>query len=156
MGTRRTVRTAARALIVRQRRLLTIKMRDRSGLYYLLPGGGQVAGETMPQTVRRECLEEIGCEVEVGEMIYLREYIGRNHSFAYAHRNFHQLEAVFRCRLRQPEAVCCGPNQDNKQVGIAWLDLDDIGHYRVFPSFLRDSFEDDEIRVARPYLGDVN
>jgi hypothetical protein len=35
------VRTAARAVVVRDGRLLAITMRDNEGDFYILPGGGQ-------------------------------------------------------------------------------------------------------------------
>jgi hypothetical protein len=36
----RPIRTAARALIILNQQLLAIKMRDASGVFYILPGGG--------------------------------------------------------------------------------------------------------------------
>ena len=80
-------------------------MRDRSGIFYLLPGGGQNHGETLKEGLQRECLEEIGTEVEIGELLYVREYIGKNHQFRNAHRAFHQVENVFRCTLPRPEEI---------------------------------------------------
>jgi len=37
--------------------------------YYKLPGGGVEEGESMQEALKRECLEEIGCDVNVGEEI---------------------------------------------------------------------------------------
>ena len=36
----------------------------------------------MLQALQRECREEINCQVEVGDILYIREYIGRNHEFS--------------------------------------------------------------------------
>ena len=71
-----SIRTASRALIIKDCKLLTIQMRDSSGIFYILPGGGQQHGETLKESLVRECKEEIGALVTVGELLYIREYIG--------------------------------------------------------------------------------
>jgi 8-oxo-dGTP diphosphatase len=43
--------------------------------YYKLPGGGIDAGESREQALHRECLEEIGCAIEItGEVGMIIEY----------------------------------------------------------------------------------
>ena len=114
------VRTAARAVVVRDGRLLAITMRDREGLFYILPGGGQRHGETLADTLRRETQEEIGVALEPGPLLYVREYIGKNHTFAAAHRYFHQVEVVFRCALPAgAERGRRGPRQPAGGGGMA-------------------------------------
>ncbi|MEM1095652.1 MAG: hypothetical protein AAGJ10_13715, partial [Bacteroidota bacterium] len=46
-----------RALVIFKGKLLTIKMQDSSGIFYILPGGGQRHGETLREGLMRECLE---------------------------------------------------------------------------------------------------
>src|SRR5690606_37838510 len=56
------VRVAAKAVIVRDGRLLTVKSKDLlhpERFYYSLPGGGQQPGENLLDAMRRECLEEV-------------------------------------------------------------------------------------------------
>ncbi len=150
------VRTAARAVVVQDGRLLAITMRDREGIFYILPGGGQRHGETLAETLRRETREEIGVELEPGPVLYVREYIGKNHTFAQAHRHFHQLEIVFRCVLPAGAVPGAGAVHDNKQVGVAWLALNELGQQRFFPSFLKDCVSGNDLVVGKMYWGDLN
>lgn len=152
----RHIRTAARALIIHQQKLLAIKMRDRSGVFYILPGGGQNHGETLQEGLKRECLEEIGTEVEVGELLYVREYIGKNHEFRHAHRAFHQVENVFRCVLPDPAGIGPGTELDKKQVGIEWLPLNELAKIRLLPEVIKPYFTSDGFTPAINYLGDAN
>jgi 8-oxo-dGTP pyrophosphatase MutT (NUDIX family) len=68
------VRHAARAIVIDDEgkiALLHVKSRD----YYKLPGGGVEVGEDYLSALKRECREEIGCEIEVmGEVGSVLEY----------------------------------------------------------------------------------
>jgi ADP-ribose pyrophosphatase YjhB (NUDIX family) len=152
----RPIRTAARALIIHEQRLLTIKMRDHTGIFYILPGGGQNHGETLREGLYRECLEEIGTEVEIGEFLYVREYIGKNHEFRKSHRSFHQVENVFRCSLPNPEGIGPGTEHDKKQVGVEWIPLAEIKERRFLPEVIKQYFTEDGFEPEKHYLGDVN
>lgn len=152
----RPVRTAARALIIRDEKLLAIKMRDRDGVFFVLPGGGQAHGETLKETLLRECREEIGCEVEVGDIAYVREYIGAHHGFAARHRHFHQLEVVFHCSLPPDGALSLGCNRDNLQVGVCWLALDRLDSLPLFPAVIKPLLGPQGFHGPALYLGDIN
>lgn len=150
------IRTAGRAAIIRDGALLTVVLRDRDGDFYVLPGGGQQHGETLFETVYRECLEEIGARVNIGRLLYIREYVGANHGFASRHRHFHQVESVFRCELLGEPDSAKGVARDNRQVGLAWLPLAELSRFRVFPNVLKDLVKDGDIVVPYVYLGDIN
>lgn len=151
------IRVAARAVIVRDGKLLVVILRDESGPFYILPGGGQKHGETLSDAVRRECAEELGIRVRAGRMLYIREYIGRNHAFAARHKAFHQVEVVFECEIENDENLGHGTEEDKRQVGFAWIPLAELNDARFFPSvfktFLR---EDGTPEFPRDYLGDIN
>jgi 8-oxo-dGTP diphosphatase len=150
------IRTAARALIISEGRLLAIKMRDKTGVFYILPGGGQQHGETLREGLLRECLEEIGTAVEIGELLYVREYIGKNHEFRHAHHNFHQLESVFRCTLPDPDDIGPGTEHDKKQIGVEWIPLKVLDQHRFLPEVIKPFFSASSFEPASNYLGDVN
>lgn len=152
----RPIRTAARAVVICDGKLLATKMRDAKSVYYILPGGGQLPGETLEETVRRECLEEVGVEVTVERLLYVREYIGKNHTFKARHSQFHQLESVFLCSIRNPHEVGPGSETDNHQIGVAWLAIENLRHIRFYPESVKRFFDGKSINVSPVYLGDCN
>ncbi len=143
-------------MIVRDGALLTVVLRDREGDFHVLPGGGQQHGETLVEAVRRECLEEIGAEVEVGPLLYIREYVGKNHGFARRHAHFHQVESVFRCTLCGEPGAGSATARDNRQVGLAWLPLGELSRFRLFPAMLKTLVSGGDIVPPSVYLGDIN
>lgn len=134
--------------------MLTVILRDKEGNLHVLPGGGQEHGETLANAVRRECREELGVEIVVEKLAYVREYIGANHAFAHRHRGFHQVEAVFYCNIPDASRLGAGSGQDNRQVGFAWIPLEDFEKYRFSPSILKKFVKDGTVVVPEQYLGD--
>ena len=146
------VRLSIKAIIIRDGRLLAVQNRDAEGDWYVLPGGGQEAGETVPAALRRECLEEIGATVRLGRLRFVRDYIARHHEFA-ASDDSHQVELMFECELES--APMLGSRPDSMQTGIAWLELQDLASFRLYPRVLRTALLADALD-APIYLGDVN
>lgn len=154
--TAKFIRSAARAVIIQNGKLLAIKMRDGRGVYYILPGGGQNAGETLVQALQRECMEEVGLNVTVDRLLYVREYIGRNHSFAKRHHAFHQVEHVFLCQAEHAHNAGPGNETDNHQIGVSWLSLDNMDNIRFYPECLKPYFSGGQLNFPQTYLGDCN
>ncbi len=74
------LRNAAKALIQRDDRILITENIDDNGLWYILPGGGmEPCKETLLDALKRECQEEIGADVKVESLQFVREYITDNH-----------------------------------------------------------------------------
>ncbi|MGD6956667.1 NUDIX domain-containing protein [Rossellomorea aquimaris] len=149
------IRNSAKALIIRDDKILLTKNKDGNGYFYLFPGGGQEQGETLHEALKRECIEEIGREVEVGELIHIREYIGRNHEHASFDYDVHQMEFYFRCSMfNEMDKDPAPSNPDSHQVGVEWMDLNELTNCRLYPKKIIHYLNKDLAPVV--YLGDIN
>jgi 8-oxo-dGTP pyrophosphatase MutT (NUDIX family) len=148
-------RNSAKAIIIKNGCLLTLKNCDLEDDWYLLPGGGQNPGETLKEALRRECMEEIGIDVSVGRLRYIREFIGKNHEFSEHDGDAHQVEFMLECEFDDEQPPKLGKNPDVYQVDIAWLPINEIDEYRIYPKLLCDLLLS-EIDIDNTYLGDVN
>lgn len=150
-----TIRVANRAIIVRDGHLLVTVNSGDFPTFYLCPGGGQEHGEDAHEALRRECREEVGCDVVVGGLAFLGDYIGANNEYAGHDGWAHQREAYFFCELApggQPELTDAG---DTWQTGIAWLPLDGLVDEPLWPKALAGWLASPEADRPR-YLGNVN
>jgi len=150
----RKVRLSAKAIVIRKGRLLLMRARDRQGVYYLLPGGGQRHGETLHQALVRECLEETGVLVRPLEARHIRDYIAANHEFAASDGAFHQVEIMFDCEFVKKAGRPLRP--DNRQTGANWVPLSGLGRIRLYPSVLKIILGPAGKPRGPVYLGDVN
>lgn len=145
----------AGALVVQDGRVLVTVNHDvHDPIFYLLPGGGLQFGEALPDGVRRELLEETGYEVDVHELVFVREYIAANHEFA-AFMTGHHVECYFRCTIADMTGGV--PQQpDTDQSGIAWLDVTALADVPIYPKALREAIPAYLSDRQPRYLGDVN
>jgi ADP-ribose pyrophosphatase YjhB (NUDIX family) len=149
------IRNSAKAVIVQDGRLLVIRLEDQYGAAFVFPGGGQEKGEELKDAVARECLEEIGQAVTVGELLHIREYIGKNHEFAQWDADVHQVEFYFECKLVDPKAkIFEGSNPDDHQVAVEWIPLEELSKVRLYPKTIGELLQNKN--ASRIYLGDLN
>ena len=156
MNSSNTIRSAARAIIIQNDSVLLVQMKNDDGEFFILPGGGQFHGETLVQSLQRECVEELGIDVSVGRLVYTREYIGKNHQFDHRHNNFHQIEHVFVCEILNDSQLGNGHETDKKQIGYRWIKLNELSEYKVLPSPIKSLLQTDDLALSNSYLGDVN
>jgi ADP-ribose pyrophosphatase YjhB (NUDIX family) len=149
------IRNAAKAIIIERNQVLLIKNRnEEEGIYFSFPGGGQEYGEQLSDTIIRECLEEIGEEIEVGQLMYVREYIGENHASEAWHMDMHQVEFYFRCTLTAgSKAVLNASSPDSEQIGVEWVGFDKLDAIPIYPRTVVNIIKNGHEQFG--YLGDV-
>lgn len=152
------IRNSAKAIIIQDSKILLTKNKDEEGFFYLFPGGGQEHGEVLPATVKRECIEEIGENVEVKQLLHIREYIGKNHEHAQFDGHVHQIEYYFVCHIINRQDVPSVPsNPDSHQIGIEWLPINNLVDYRIYPKGIRECIQEFKGNKRNAvYLGDIN
>lgn len=117
------IRNSAKAVVVHDGRVLLQKaVWDGSDVHFL-PGGGQHPGEPLDRTAAREVLEETGLTVQVTRLLWLREYVGRNHDNADTEAATHRVEAIFLCTPTGDPERLGGHLHDTSQTGLEWVPL---------------------------------
>ncbi|MDN4495254.1 NUDIX domain-containing protein [Ureibacillus aquaedulcis] len=152
------IRNSAKAIIVQDNRLLAIKKKDKDGYYYILPGGGQEHGENLHETLKRECMEEVNAKVEIGNLLFIREYIGKNHEHFEFDSEVHQTEYMFLCKVKEESRdIGNGIVPDEGQIDVEWLSLSELLSFRLYPQTMRTYIIDYLAGKDLPvYLGDIN
>ncbi|NEW04883.1 NUDIX domain-containing protein [Paenibacillus sp. SYP-B3998] len=147
------IRNSAKAIIVHENKLLVTKLEDNDGVFYLLPGGGQNAGENLHETLKRECTEEIGLKVNIGELAFIRE--------CFMDKGIHRVEFIFFCTVDTIEhdkiIGAKGASLDNNQLGVEWIPILDLIKRPLFPSTLRELIVQHEngLNGRTIYLGEI-
>lgn len=124
----RIIRISAKALVIRDGRMLAIRLHDGRETFHIMPGGGQEPGEPLTEAVAREVAEETGVRVRVGDLAFVIE--------GTKGEAFHRVDLVFRCEYLG-EAENAARHGDTNQVGSDWLDIATLNRSTLYPSKLR-------------------
>ena len=148
------------ALIVHDDFLILVKKEDATGVSYVLPGGRQEGGETLEQALEREVWEETSQTIHVGELLWVREYLGQHHEYAETDAQLHIVDHLFRCALPHGVRPLHPVAPDPDQVDVAWVAVDQLPRYRCFfPRTLIPAIVALARGTSSPkpvYVGDVN
>lgn len=149
------LKTSAKAVIIEDGRLLTLRKRQGEHVFHVLPGGTQEPGETLAEALAREVEEEVGARAEALELLHVRDYVADHHEFAAHQSGLHKVEFYFRCRLIEPVGTRRQSHPDKRQIGVEWLELAALEGADLYPRLLIPI-----LTGRRPdapvYLGDVN
>lgn len=86
------IRVRVGGLIVNDGMILLIAHKKENNLYWLLPGGGVEYQESLDAALKRELSEELGIEIEVGDVAIVADSIEPN-------GNRHIINIIFLCTL---------------------------------------------------------
>ena len=141
----RIIRNSAKALVIRDGKMLAVKIEDSGESWYIMPGGGQETGEQLSEAVRREVAEELGLEVEPKELAFVVEGVQGE--------TFHRVDLVFLCEYLRP-IENARLHSDTNQTGVEWLEIATLNTSKLYPSRLRRQIMNlAEGKPYRVYLG---
>ena len=132
-----------RAVIINSNKILLINRIKENNSYWVIPGGGVERGESRKQAVKRECLEELGINVQV-ERLFLRR-IGDKPGMEGQHEFF------YRCSMVSGKVgTGQGPEfqpgtQYNGEYEISWVDLKKLPDINLKPQEVKN-------RIIKEYL----
>lgn len=107
-----------------ERRVLLVQHHKDGRDYWLLPGGGVEAGETLQACGRRELMEETGLVGEVGRLLLVCESID-------ARAGRHIVHVVFAAAVLPGELR---PGHDGRLVDAAWRPVEELAELPLFPA----------------------
>ncbi|MEA3290929.1 MAG: NUDIX domain-containing protein [Pseudomonadota bacterium] len=146
------IRNAARALIVRDKRVLLLRKEGGPrGERFALPGGAQDPGETLEQALERECIEEIGTGVEIQDLLHVADYFRLRDTVPPSTK--HLVEFLFLCTVPDTYIPVNGSHPDKHQVEVVWTRLAELDTLPLFPRSLASYLQESEQNDSPVYLG---
>lgn len=121
------------------------------GLYFTLPGGKQEPGENLEETLKRECLEEIGARIGVSRLLHVAEVYRRKSGET---ERQHQLDFIFECSVPEDYEPVLGPEPDPHQTATRWITFENAQQLR--PAYVTKLFSLGCTRDLEVYLGPYN
>lgn len=127
-------RIRAAGIAVNDNRILMLRVKDPySGEYWIPPGGGFEAEDvSTKQSLVREFKEETNLDVDVGELICVREF------YETSAERYH-VELFYHIRSWQGEpglGNLVGLNDERYIQEVKWLAIDKLSTLKVFPANL--------------------
>jgi len=145
------IRNAAKALIIKDNRILLNKCQNSTGhtidtiqlneVYYDLPGGGQNQFETIEEAVSRECIEETGYNVIADRLGAIYEEIYMDNGLRRSYPNYvHKIYFIFVCHILDQDRKTV-TEKDIDQIEAQWIDIKDMDNINLYPQALKDNLQ---------------
>jgi 8-oxo-dGTP diphosphatase len=151
-------RYSVKAIIIKDDKFLIEQVNQGRGVFYKLPGGGHQFGETIHEALHRELKEELRIDAQIGSLLFIRDYIAKNHDMEFDDSNFQQTELMFLCKVEDFANLGQGTEPDKNQV-IMWKTAEELEQIKFLPKKLVSYLKDINklyAQTATIYLGDVN
>ena len=149
-------RYSMKAVIIKDGKLLVESCDYGYGRFCKLPGGGHQWGETMLEALIRECKEELNIEVKPKRLLFVRDYIAKNHDSTLDLDCFHQAELMFECEVKDFSTLAPGSEPDGNEQQIKWIALDDLADSDFYPKAIVPYLKNLRDIKETIILGDVN
>ncbi|MGA9190877.1 MAG: NUDIX hydrolase, partial [Anaerolineales bacterium] len=136
-------RVRAAVIFVEDDRLLLVKHVDplTGNTWWVPPGGGMEPEDgSILACAEREVFEETGLRVDVGKLVYLREFLEEKADVH--HLELYFLSDSFSGAITLDNVAGNGPDEDYIR-DVAWLAREDLHNHTVFPEHLADGFWED-------------
>ncbi len=149
------IRNSARAMILRDSQILLLRKDGyKDGERFALPGGGQDLGETLQQALERECLEEIGTQIQIIDLAYVADCFKPRDTSPASTR--HMIEFWFACTIPDDYVPGNGPHPDKHQVEVVWVSLDALPGMPLYPRSMISHLTQSRGNSGTVYLGAID
>ncbi|MCC6150699.1 MAG: NUDIX domain-containing protein [Planctomycetes bacterium] len=141
MTERQQPRLGARAVIVREDKVLLLRAQEPSRSYYFLPGGHVQHGERLQDAVLREVKEETGLETAIVRALGVREFIASRHKRLAQNvpTTHHVVAVIFLCRVvGSGEGHFSCDAGATGVTGMEWVPLCNVARIEVHPPHLKE------------------
>ncbi|MCJ8347854.1 NUDIX domain-containing protein [bacterium] len=118
-------------LLKKEDQLLLIEHKKNNQIYYLLPGGGAEKEENLEISLQREFQEELGMDIEVGQLLKVVQTISPDKK-----RNI--LHMIFEVSSNSKPKMT---NIDERVSGFKWIDTKSPSDCVFYPDILEDVLE---------------
>ena len=123
-------RIRAAGILLSGSKILMLNVRDFSGEYWILPGGGFETGDrSTKQSLEREFEEETGLVVNVGELVCVREFLETNMNRYNAEFFYHITSYTGNLSLSNLK----GLNDEEYIQSVQWVEISSLKDKRVYP-----------------------
>ncbi len=125
------VRVRVGVLVCERGSILLVHHKKEDRDYWLLPGGGLEAGESIEECAKREMLEETGYEIELKKLVFTSEtlYPGRKRHIV--HMNF-----LAEIKGGGPAAL-----EEERVIGHKFVPLSEFAGYKFYPNIKKEIIE---------------
>ncbi len=143
-------RIRAAALIVKDDRLLLVKLQVKDRIFWVPPGGGLKGAESIFECAARETWEETGLQVELDRIVYIGQFADVEH-------DTHHLEMFLLATSSSGSLTLDNiPDGDDPDVqSVEFFSREEMQALTVYPEILKGEFWEDLRNGHSPtkYLG---
>ncbi len=123
-------------ILLQDNKVLCVLSKYNNEEYYLFPGGGIEAGETLVECAIRETEEETGLKTDIVKLVYINEWIKDRAT------NERVINMFFLGKIKGGEIIQ-GEKDGGKVKKIEWIELDKFSKLDFRPKFIAKRLKED-------------